>query len=340
MAITKIIPDAKIPLHPKEKSANELKNLRSEVEKVSADENKQLIWRSDRTWRNVRDHASGSNAVAGSSQADPDQLRQLIDKYDIGVDVDLREESHGFIQVPEGQGRKRQPGDQWLCVSYTNSVNWPNPGIKTHKLEKMERKLFEHAMKKGTMSVYRVSKSGVAKVEDVDVQQVETERQAIQQISDQRVAEGKSPVEYYRDPITDEMPPTPKAVDKLVDAHKAAAGKPIYFHCRQGRGTTTTAMVLDDIMNGKSADQAIALEAANGGKDLSKLDTTDATNPIIVKATADRLALIHRFADYWNSPAQKKMTFHHYMKAHVIDAAYENQMMGTLSFVNDYKPAV
>lgn len=338
MAITKITPDAQIPLQPKAKSGNELKNLRREVESVSSEENKRLFWRSDRTWRNVRDHASGSNAVAGSSQADPEQLRQLVDQYDIGADVDLREESHGFIQVPKGQGRQRQPGDQWLSVSYTNAVNWPNPGIKTHKLEKTERKLLEQAMKAGKMSFYRVSKSGDAKLENVDVQQAETERQAIRQISDERVAEGKSPVEYYRVPITDEMPPTPKAVDKLVDAHKAAAGKPMYFHCRQGRGRTTTAMVLDDIMNGKTADQAVALEAANGGKNLGKLDTTDATNPIIVKATADRLALIHRFADYWNSPAQKSMTFHHYMKSHVIDAAYENQMMSTLSFVNDYKP--
>ncbi len=319
--------NVRIPLYPKDKSLNELKNLEHEAFEVSR-QDESVFWQQDRKWQNFRVIPTGNIVIAGSSQPDPEELRQIFDNHTIGFDVDLRQEPHGLIKVPE----KVSP-DRWLKVAHTNISNLPEPGVKTKKLMESEQKLFLHKIKKGKMTYFHISRNGEIKKSTIRVKNAETEEEAVNRMNKERAAKGVDPIEYHRIPILDGLPPTPAAVDKLISIHEkaAASGKGIYFHCSHGKGRTTTAMVLNSIMAGKTAEEALSENAAAPGKNLKTINTDDMTNPLLVKASADRLGLIYRFADYWNSPIRNIMTFNSYMREHPIDSEYENRMMASLS---------
>ncbi len=321
------MPEVRIPIMTRGKSLNELKNLKVEASSISKQEENSTFWQQDRSWRNFRVHLSAHSTAAGSSQADPEELAQILSNADIGFSVDLRQEPHGFILGPE------KISTHWVKVTYTNISNLPTPVLKAKDLVKFEKKLLHQKMKKHKMTFFHISKDGRIKRVEACVKEAETEKQAVKRINKERELEGKEPVKYLRIPILDGMPPTPKTIDKLIDLHKkaSAAGKGIYFHCSHGKGRTTTALVINDIMNGKTAEEALAENAAPPGKDLRTINTDDLTNPILVKASADRLGLIHRFSDYWNSQAKNNMTFNNYIKECPIDKTYETQMMASLS---------
>lgn len=371
MSIQGVIPDGRIPRAPRYsapappvKSEDEEAKLKHEVAELSK-QRPGRFWEADPEFKNFRSHSGGVNAntplntiqISGSSQPTPSALAYLADQRAVGIVVDLREEPHGYINNPH-------PGDDapehhFLALSYTNHGNWPNPGINTAVLLEKEKNLLHAAKRAGDMKlVYEsISKQGVptfrqinrapvTTTETVPVTEVGTEKSAVAALNRERASKGLKPVEYYRIPVTDELPPTPEAVDKLVliYRHALATGKNIHFHCEAGRGRTTTAMTYTGVMDGKSVEDAVVAETNlnpeldGRGKDIREIKTDELIEPVLVKATALRLGMLYRFHDYWNSPSRSAMDFSDYMKQHPMDHDYLVKMTGLLHVVPTKPP--
>jgi hypothetical protein len=320
---------------------DEQKQLEKEVAKISR-ENTRKFWEADPPFKNFRAHPAGNGIfVSGSSQPTPQALAYLATQKHVGIDVDLREEPHGYIKTQK---------DNFVSVSRTNYGNWPNPGIKRKILMKKEEKILKKAEKMGNIElvINDASKAVIPHKKIIQkpkgiptkVLEAETEKEAIEALNKARTAEHLPEMEYYRVPITDELPPTPHSVDQLVKLyqHAKASGKNIHFHCEAGRGRTTTAMVLTRIMDGLSVEDALNYESnaniLNGlGKDLREIKAHELLQPVLVKAAALRLGILFRFHDYWNSPQREKVSFEDYMKEHPMDNNFMKKMASMLKII-------
>ncbi len=246
-----------------------------------------------RNFRTTNDHLKLKGATApnvaglielrasGSAEFTADSLKAMLAKLPAPVMIfDLRQEDHGFIN-----------GN---AVSWYATNNWANVGkspkaISTDEKERLnscavgsEVVLSEDAAIKG--------KSATAAVERVTVQATQTEKKLV-------AAAGAS---YVRIPVTDHCRPTDAAVDQFVLAVRALpAGTWAHFHCRAGKGRTTTFMVLYDMLRNAHAvslqDIAARQSALIGDYNVLAVDSDEGGKAGI---SADRAAFVTTFYDY------------------------------------------
>jgi len=220
-------------------------------------------------------HASGSSEFTAAS------LKLMLPKFHGPVTIfDLRQEDHGFVN-----------GEP---ISWFATNNWANVG-KTHAAIVADEKARLAAFTPGekiALADDKVKKGGadVTAPENVTVAQVQTEAQLA-------AADG---VSYVRVTVSDHSRPTDAEVDRFVEGVRAMpADGWAHFHCRAGKGRTTTFLALYDMLrnsNRASLDDIVARQSLLGGDyDLFKPDDTADGK---AGGFADRAAFVRAFYNY------------------------------------------
>lgn len=231
--------------------------------------------------RNFRDlSVIGINAIA-SAQFSEDELQKLRQKYpnEKIVIVDLRQESHGFIN-----------GKPVLWRSYFEKIN------QNKKISEIlsDEKLRLNAAKKDheiviNEVVKRDKESGW--YEDV-APKIITVNQAI---SEKDLAQ-KNGFEYQRFSIRDFDIPKAKEFSRMINFIKnLPEDKKIYVHCAGGRGRTAMFLViLDIIKNGKKIELEEIFKRQNklGGARLDEISKEEAWSK---KLASERLKMLEDF---------------------------------------------
>lgn len=236
-----------------------------------------------RNWSSVS-RGLDSLRISGSAQFSEQGLLAIIRKIDLEeqlILIDLREESHGFING--------------AAVSSYTDRNWENMGCPPDDVELVEKSYLETLMRTPRVVAYRVEEKDlegeIAKVESIDIEIASVQ-------SERELAEGLN-IGYVRLPITDHLSPSALQVDRLVSLVRSLpADAWLHFHCKGGKGRTTTFMAMYDMMhNAKkvSFDEILLRQHLIGGSDMTKLPIeTHWKYPYAV----ERLEFLQQFYEY------------------------------------------
>lgn len=170
---------------------------------------------------------AGYSAIksSGSSQfCLGDHLRRLLlTIHSPFIMVDLRMESHGFLDT--------------LAVSFFCPKNWDLLRTAPDQVEDRERADF--ARLKGPQRVYFKMKRTEELIFGwpILLSQAMTEREAMKGAN----------IHYERIPIPDHQKPRDTEVEQLLDLFKKYPDNWMHFHCKAGKGRTTTAMIMRDM---------------------------------------------------------------------------------------------
>jgi hypothetical protein len=167
--------------------------------------------------------------------------------------IDLRMESHGFIDD--------------LAVSFYCPYNWDRLRGRPSEMWKEEVKDFQELAQKGKVILYEKEHDKEGAIcgggKTVHFNTAYTEAQALQ----------KEGIKYVRIFVPDHRRPRDREVDQLVDLF--ARNHWLHFHCKAGRGRTTTAMIMRDmVMNARdiALDDILMRNFIYSTLDLSKFD--------------------------------------------------------------------
>ena len=219
---------------------------------------KGYVWRLDtknklQLPRNYR--ADVENCMSGSAQPSILGLSSLVQELaQQGVKpqqiilVDLRQESHGFVN---GQ-----------AVSWYGDNNWANVGKADAAIRKDEANRLAKTLGKET-SYYKLDKNKQPHFKGKEnVAAALTERQAAASFG----------LGYARFASTDHIWPEPEEVDAFLAWQKTLPKDAwLHFHCQAGKGRTTAYMIMRDIwLNGQkdSLETICARQHALGGQDV------------------------------------------------------------------------
>ncbi|WP_061316405.1 GxGYxYP domain-containing protein [Clostridium botulinum] len=160
--------------------------------------------------------------ISGSKQFSKQNLPLIINNIGTSLPitvVDLRQESHGFING--------------LPVSWANKKNNANAGLTKAEVLKDENNKLKSIKLNSPISFYNDPDKTIIPTK------VENEEQLVKHNS----------LSYVRVPVTDTKLPTDDMVDYFVDVIKSNPKDTWYhFHCKQGIGRTTTFMIMYDMM--------------------------------------------------------------------------------------------
>lgn len=223
--------------------------------------------------------------IAGSGEFSEQQLLNAIKLLPRPLTiVDLRQESHGFIN-----------GN---AVSWYGPHNWANRGKSDQQAAEDQMQLLADLSKQTTVVVTKNTKikhnagSNTSQPITLTVANVKSEADLAQQ----------NQLGYQRFYVTDRMRPTDAVVDQFITyVNQLPAGTWLYFHCRAGDGRTTTFMVLYDMMhNAKqvSMNDIVQRQALLGG-----INLLSAPNPnkFGYPDKERRIAFIKNFYNYSRS---------------------------------------
>jgi rhodanese-related sulfurtransferase len=231
--------------------------------------------------RNFRDlSVIGINAIS-SAQFSEDELQKLRQKYpnEKIVIVDLRQESHGFIN-----------GKPVSWRSYFEKINQNKEISEILSDEKLH---LDAAKKDHEIVINEVVKRDKESgwYEDVAPKNV-TVNQAI---SEKDLAQ-KNGFEYQRFSIRDFDIPEAKEFSRMINFIKnLSEDKKIYVHCAGGRGRTAMFLViLDIIKNGKKVELEEIFKRQNklGGARLDEISKEEAWSK---KLATERLKMLKDF---------------------------------------------
>jgi len=218
---------------------------------------------------------------SGGSEFAPAGLKLMLGKLHGPVTVfDLRQETHVFVNdVP---------------ISWMATNNWSNVG-RTHQAIEAEETARVKATKPGTtleLADDKIKKGteGATPPERITVARAVTEREIVE-------AAG---ARYVRVTVTDHARPLDSEVDRFIEAVRAMpADGWAHFHCRAGRGRTTTFMALYDMLrNARTVSvEDIARRQEILGNDYDVLKPAEAGS-WKVPITEDRIAFVRAFHEY------------------------------------------
>ncbi|MDD7793203.1 phosphatase domain-containing putative toxin [Clostridium sp. 'White wine YQ'] len=160
--------------------------------------------------------------VSGSSQFTEHSLKTIKDALDTKkkiIVIDLREESHGFI---DGN-----------AISFKNKYNNANHGLTRREVIAKEKKDLKSIPKNEFVTFYNKPQTTLTP------NKVYNEEKLVNSLG----------MKYKRIPVTDGSIPTNEAVDYFVkEINSLSKDKWIHFHCKEGIGRTTTFMIMFDSM--------------------------------------------------------------------------------------------
>lgn len=194
--------------------------------------------------------------IAGGGQPTPAVLLHLPKLLEISPDtpiwdIDLRQESHGFLND--------------AAVSWRGPQNAANRGLAAKAVEQDET-----ARLQGTLGQH-VQALPMGRYDEEHIKTSFAE--PVESWSTERGLAHKSGLGYKRLAATDMEWPGPAVIDDFVDFYRSLPKNHgwLFFHCQAGQGHTTTFMVLYELLDHPSvtADEAIAHQRSLGGADLS-----------------------------------------------------------------------
>lgn len=200
--------------------------------------------------------------IAGSDQFSEIQLLKALEylPQDKLVIIDLRKESHGFING--------------IPVSWYISRNSLNEKRTPEQVLHFEKELLNGLKKESEVTIYQIEKIedlpnppkiAYVKPNTITVSSVEQEQELVKRHN----------LKYFRFFVQDFHAPDPGQVDAFLSmARNLPEDSWLYFHCRGGTGRTTTFMTMYDILKNfdkVSLEDIIYRQSFIGGKMLSEL---------------------------------------------------------------------
>lgn len=187
--------------------------------------------------------------ISGSAQFTEFNLPLIVKAIDNTfsiIDIDLREESHGFING--------------TAISFLTSNNNANKGLTLNQVIEQENRDLASIKLNTPLTLYNTNLTLTPKV-------VENEDNLVK----------SNNLSYLRIPVTDGSLPNDDMVNYFVDFVKNQPKNSwLHFHCKAGIGRTTTFMIMYDIMkncNEVSLNDIIARQVLLS--DISKKDGVD-----------------------------------------------------------------
>jgi len=220
---------------------------------------------------------------SGSAQPSVAAFRELrrrlahVRDDDLHV-VDLRQESHGFVNG--------------AAVSWYATHNWGCAGLSDDDalaLETLRLRLLALAPRVRIATADAIKRGLPPSFVECDHPSVASEPQAF----------ALPPGRYVRLPVTDHTRPSDAVVDRFIELVRGLRGSHhLHLHCRGGKGRTATFMALCDLLRHgarRPLSAILARQSLLTGYDLTKpADPARAKAPYI----ADRLAFLERFHAY------------------------------------------
>jgi len=223
--------------------------------------------------------------ASGSAEFTADGLKAMLAKLSGPVTIfDLRQEDHGFVNGS--------------AVSWYGTNNWANVGKSPEEVSTDEERRLGSCAVGSDVAIPTDAAindpAAAAPAEKVKIRNVMDEKQLV-------TAAGAS---YVRIPVPDHCRPTDAAVDQFVQAVRALPdGAWAHFHCRAGKGRTTTFLVLYDML--RNAREVPLQDIVNRQSALigdynvlSAEPGSDADATWKTGVAADRAAFVRAFYDY------------------------------------------
>jgi protein-tyrosine phosphatase len=221
--------------------------------------------------------------IAGGAQFSKAALQRILQHLETKklVIIDLREESHGFVN-----------GN---AISWYGKAAADNAGKTPQQIEKLQATLLGEISKMKNVTVNRILK----KTPDEYIAKTKPIEFAVHGTSSEAELAERMHLTYRRIYVEDYHAPEPDQVDRFIKiTTQLPPDKWIYFHCKAGIGRTTTFMVMYDMMhNAKtvSFDDILARQQAIGGKGLTEMPDQRRYK---YKYAVERLQFLKRFYEY------------------------------------------
>lgn len=218
--------------------------------------------------------------ASGSAQFSEKSLQKLLKTLPISnhhlIIIDLREESHGFING--------------IAVTWRDEKDWGNINKNDQEIFEDENNRLDAIFQNQTVIIQNNKDDiNAANTTTLQVTKVQSE-------SDLMTAYG---VDYYRLTITDHIRPPDQDVDTFIKfVHNLPENTWLHFHCAAGKGRTSTFLTMYDMMhNAKkvSLEDIFERQALIGGKNFN-----DQPDPYIWKysLSSDRIQFLRDFYRY------------------------------------------
>lgn len=214
--------------------------------------------------------------ASGSGQFSENTFSKMLQHLKVSphqlIVLDLREESHGFIN-----GKS---------ISWTDGIyNYGNLHKSRTEIESDEN----HRLKLAEQTKFIIVNPFAHPSTKLTVTTITTERAFIENL-------GSS---YIRLPVTDHNPPTNEIIDQFIEIVKnLSSDQWLHFHCKGGKGRTTTFLILFDIMKNAhsiSLSDILARQQSIGGVNLNEIDKKVGE---MKRAAEARFELIQQFYLY------------------------------------------
>ncbi len=164
--------------------------------------------------------------MSGSSQYSKGALQVILKNVGRGPVylIDLREESHGFINDH--------------AASWFVERNWKNLGLTPQEIESDQQTRLLEVHHMGKAFVY------------YDKHEENPNEMLVKNVSSEERLAKNLKVNYKRFYVTDHMRPRDEVVDEFIQFVKSLPDKNwLHFHCKGGKGRTTTFMAMFDMMH-------------------------------------------------------------------------------------------
>lgn len=221
--------------------------------------------------------------AAGSQQFSSEGLKAALEKIPSKsvVIIDLRRESHGILN---GNG-----------VSWYGPQNAANENKTTEQIKVSEARLLTRLKKSRFRWVHEI----IEKTDDDYVDKTHQEFMRVQNVKSEQQLAAEYHAGYKRFYVEDFHRADDEDVDQFVRFAKHIPDNTwLYFHCRAGRGRTTSFMAMYDMMrNAKkvSFDDILGRQLAIGGSDLRELPEKHSFK---YKYATERLKFLKNFYQY------------------------------------------
>jgi protein-tyrosine phosphatase len=221
--------------------------------------------------------------AAGSQQFSEQGLKTALSRLPTHsvIVVDLRRESHGLLN---GSG-----------ISWYGPQNSANEAKSPSQIKVSETRLLTRLKKSHFKWVYKI----LEKTKDNFIEKTKIEFVVVDNVKSEQQLVLESHLGYQRFYVEDFHAPRELDVTHFVTfARTVPENTWLYFHCKAGKGRTTTFMVMYDMMkNAKNIafDDILARQKALGGTDLREMP--DKKN-FKYKFAQNRLNFLKKFYDY------------------------------------------
>jgi len=173
--------------------------------------------------------------LSGSAQFSEKSLNFLLEHFSspsIIYIIDLRQESHGFIN-----------GE---AVSWYGVKDWANVGKTRKEIQALELCLLTQSLDQKNVELSIIAKKDP---EALELPHVTQQKIDVKRISNEKELVKSTGAHYLRLPVTDHVRPTDETVDRLVNFIQCLPEAAwVHIHCAAGVGRTTTFMVMVDMI--------------------------------------------------------------------------------------------